>query len=175
MMGRYLPWGTSAAPASVFAIQYQSGLSLLSTRTIQRDGLWNRLVLLLPLDGTETIYASYNHDIRALNSDGTKRWNMTLNTAGYYTSGIVDANNVLYVYSDDGITAITSGGHLWWTVRDVGYPVGIGADGTLYYYYFPDGLVSTGLVDALAATDFVVTANPNSFTLISDKKAFSTI
>ena len=122
-----------------------------------------------------TIYASYNHDIRALNSDGTKRWNMTLNTAGYYTSGIVDANNVLYVYSDDGITAITSGGHVWWTVRDVGYPVGIGADGTLYYYHFPDGLVSTGLVGALAATDFVVTANPNSFTLISGQKGFSTV
>ena len=100
---------------------------------------------------------------------------MTLNTAGYYTSGIVDANNVLYVYSDDGITAITSGGHVWWTVRDVGYPVGIGADGTLYYYHFPDGLVSTGLVGALAATDFVVTANPNSFTLISGQKGFSTV
>ena len=121
-----------------------------------------------------TIYASYHHDIRALNPDGTKKWNMTLNTAGY-TSGIVDANNVLYVYSDDGITAITSGGHVWWTVRDVGYPVGIAAEGTLYYYYFPGGLVSTGLVGSLAATDFVVTANPNSFTLISGQKGFSTV
>src|SRR3989441_830053 len=121
-----------------------------------------------------TIYTSYNRDIRALNPDGTKKWNMTLNTAGA-TSGIVDANNVLYVYSDVGITAITSGGHVWWTVQDVGYPVGISADGTLYYYYFPGGLVSTGLVGSLAATDFVVTANPNSFTLISGQKGFSTV
>src|SRR2546426_4042232 len=172
---------------TILAVGYQCGSGIgfcnpVSVRTLfalnpNRTTRWSLESPSSPpsLGWDGTIYASYNHDIRALNSDGTKRWNMTLNTAGYYTSGIVDANNVLYVYSDDGITGITSGGHLWWTVRDVGYPVGIGADGTLYYYYFPDGLVSTGLVGALAATDFVVTANPNSFTLISGQKGFSTV
>ena len=172
---------------TILAVGYQCGSGIgfcnpVSVRTLfalnpNRTTRWSLESPSSPpsLGWDGTIYASYNHDIRALNSDGTKRWNMTLNTAGYYTSGIVDANNVLYVYSDDGITAITSGGHVWWTVRDVGYPVGMGADGTLYYYYFPDGLVSTGLVGALAATDFVVTANPNSFTLISGQKGFSTV
>ena len=172
---------------TILAVGYQCGSGIgfcnpVSVRTLfalnpNRTTRWSLESPSSPpsLGWDGTIYASYNHDIRALDSDGTTRWNMTLNTAGYYTSGIVDANNVLYVYSDDGITAITSGGHVWWTVRDVGYPVGMGADGTLYYYYFPDGLVSTGLVGALAATDFVVTANPNSFTLISGQKGFSTV
>src|SRR2546425_1250019 len=105
---------------TILAVGYQCGSGIgfcnpVSVRTLfalnpNRTTRWSLESPSSPpsLGWDGTIYASYNHDIRALNSDGTKRWNMTLNTAGYYTSGIVDANNVLYAYSDDGITAITS-------------------------------------------------------------------
>src|SRR2546425_10863574 len=121
-----------------------------------------------------TIYLPYENDIRAVNSSGTQKWTLSLKNAGNSTA-IVDANNNLYACSSDGITAITSDGLVRWKVQELGYPIAIAADGTLYYYYFPGGLVSTGLVGALAATDFVVTTNPNSFTLISGQKGFSTV
>jgi len=121
-----------------------------------------------------TIYLPYENDIRAVNSSGTQKWTLSLKNAGNSTA-IVDANNNLYACSSDGITSITSDGLVRWKVQEVGYPVAIAADGTLYYYYFPGGLVSTGLVGALAATDFVVTASPNLLTIVQGARGFSTV
>lgn len=102
-------------------------------------------VLAVGPDGTVCVASGSNYlhgaSVRALNPDGTAKWQCNLGTSTYRVGLSVADNNTVYALTDDALYALDPEGNVAWAYPLTGYAYGpaLAADGTAYVYDMYEG------------------------------------